>query len=316
MQLAFEQLAISEAKPFLKWAGGKSQLLEQMTTHFPTELMYGKIKRYVEPFVGSGAVFFYVAQHYDVQEFFIFDINDELILAYKTIRQNVESLINLLIEIQDRYFSLTPDEQKNYFYQVRSEFNLNRSKINFAEFHTDWIERTAQLIFLNRTCFNGLFRVNFKSEFNVPFGSYKNPKICNAKRLRAVSKTLQRAIIQQGDFTVCAEFVNGDTFVYFDPPYRPISQTASFTSYSNYNFDDTAQLRLAEFFKQLDAKGAKLMLSNSDPKNKNPNDHFFENAYQSYRVKRVRASRVINSNAKKRGQIYELLIMNYGDQTK
>jgi DNA adenine methylase len=300
-----------KAKPFLKWAGGKAQLLEQMDGYFPSELKLGKVKRYVEPFVGGGAVFFHVAQSYEVGEFFLFDVNEELVLAYQTIGDEVHGLIEALSQIQRQYHRLTPASQQRLFYKIRARFNRTRPEINFNKFHPAWIDRAAQIIFLNRTCFNGLFRVNANAEFNVPFGRYKNPRICSKENLRAISSLLQCAEILQGDFTACEKFVDADTFVYFDPPYRPISKTASFTYYAKDDFDDAEQLRLAEFYKKLDRTGAKLMLSNSDPKNENPHDHFFEEAYKGFRIERVAANRMINSNPEKRGKIRELLIMNY-----
>jgi len=298
-------------KPFLKWAGGKSQLIEQIVQNLPEELEQGKINRYIEPFVGGGAVFLYIAQLGKVKEFFICDINPELILAYKTIKTNVEDLIERLSRIQGNYLSLDMEERKRYFYQIRSQFNLQRQQINVQTFHPDWIERTAYLIFLNRTCFNGLFRVNSKGEFNVPVGRYKNPKICHAENLRSVAQILQNTQIYYGDFTISEAFVDHRSLVYFDPPYRPLNKTANFTSYSQELFDDSSQLRLRDFFKVLDHKGAKLILSNSDPKNENLEDNFFDVAYAEYQIKRVKAQRNINSKAIKRGQINELLIMNY-----
>ncbi|MBE9127504.1 MULTISPECIES: DNA adenine methylase [unclassified Coleofasciculus] len=298
-------------KPFLKWAGGKGQLLEQLKQFFPHELASGSIKRYIEPFVGGGAVFLYVAQSYPVDNFFISDINPELILAYKTIQRQVNDLIERLLEIEYKYLSLEETERKDYFYLIRSKFNFQRTGIENQSYNPAWIERTAQLIFLNRTCFNGLFRVNSKGDFNVPAGRYKNPKICDEGNLRAVAKILQRTQIQQGDFRDCEQVVNSSSFVYLDPPYRPISKTANFTAYSQAIFDDSEQLRLRDFFRLLDKQGAKLMLSNSDPKNEKATDDFFENAYDGYLIKRVKATRNINSNSSKRGQIDELLIMNY-----
>lgn len=299
------------ARPFLKWAGGKGQLLEQIDKYLPTELKEGSIKRYIEPFVGGGAVFLYLAQTYHTQEFYISDVNRELILAYKTIQKDVEGVIRVLSEIQARYYALNAESRKKYFYQLRTKFNSSRKSIDFHEFSDSWIERTAQIIFLNRTCFNGLFRVNSQGEFNVPAGRYKQPRICDSDNLRAVSRILQRARIYAGDYIKCADFVNQDSFVYFDPPYKPISKTANFTAYSQYNFDDAEQLRLRDFYCQLDRKGAKLALSNSDPKNEDPNDDFFEKAYKDYKIQRIKAARNINSNASKRGQISELLITNY-----
>ena len=301
----------AQAKPFLKWAGGKSKLIPQFIDYFPKELKQGKINRYIEPFLGGGSVLFYIAQNYCVEEFVIADISPEIVMAYQVIKNDVESLINSLLEIQAKYFTLDVEQQKELFYDIRSKFNLHQQDINLIEVNQAWVERTAYLIFLNRTCFNGLYRVNSKSEFNVPFGRYKNPKICSTDNLRAVSAILQRAEIRQGDFMTCEDFVDHNTFVYFDPPYRPISVTANFNSYANLEFDDAAQIRLADFFRKMDAKGAKLMLSNSDPKNINPDDDFFEKAYQGYKIERVKATRMINSNAQKRGQINELIIMNY-----
>jgi DNA adenine methylase len=213
--------------------------------------------------------------------------------------------------MERKYHRLSPNRQKEYFYAIRFQLNENRPSIDFNKYSEDWIERTAQIIFLNRTCFNGLFRVNSKGEFNVPFGKYKNPLICSEDNLQAVSELLHRTEIRLGDFSDCESFVNSETFVYFDPPYRPISKTASFTSYSKYDFDEAAQLRLASFYRLLHRKGARLMLSNSDPKNEDPKDHFFEDAYKGFRIQRVTANRMINCNADKRGKIFELLILNY-----
>lgn len=305
------QYSKRNVKPFLKWAGGKGQLLEQMSRYFPEQFGISNIKRYVEPFIGGGAIFFYIAQVSYIQEFFISDVNEELILVYQTIQRDVEGLIDHLTKFQQQYFQLDVEQQKELFYRVRSEFNVSRSTINFFKYHPEWTLRAAQLIFLNRTCYNGLFRVNSKSEFNVPFGRYKNPRICDKENLRATSQVLQGVEIYSGDFFECQSFVDADTFVYFDPPYRPISKTASFTSYSSYDFDDEAQKRLAQLFRELDKKGAKLMLSNSDPKNENLNDDFFDKLYEGFRINRVMAARMINCDATKRGPINELVITNY-----
>jgi len=302
------------ARPFLKWAGGKGQLIERLASFFPSEMTEGKIKKYAEPFIGGGALYFYVAQNYpSIEQFFISDVNVELVLAYRTIQREVESLIAWLEKLEKNYHSLSDPEQKIYFYDQRERFNEKLSSIDFENFKESWIERTAEIIFLNRTCFNGLFRVNSKGKFNVPFGDYKNPKICDAENLRAVSSLLQKTEIKLGDFTASEKFVDSSTFVYFDPPYRPLSKTASFTSYSKFEFGDEAQKRLAEYFTLLSKKEAKLMLSKSDPKNENPDDHFFEELYKhkDFRIERVDAARMINSNSSKRGKIKELVIMNY-----
>jgi len=300
-----------QPKPFLKWAGGKTQLLRQMSHFFPTELEYGKIKTYIEPFVGGGAVFLYLAKNYNIEKFFISDINPELIIAYKTIQRDVEELILHLMQIENKYLSLLDVERKKYFYDVRRQFNVFRSQIDLKKPNSKWIERTAQIIFLNRTCFNGLFRVNLTGDFNVPIGRYSRPKICNADNLRSVAQILQKTNIYQGDFSACENFIDRHTFVYLDPPYKPISKTSNFTSYSQHKFDDCEQIRLRNFFKLLDTKNVKLLLSNSDITNQDNQDNFFENAYSDYRIERVKANRNINSNTAKRKSINEILIMNY-----
>ena len=287
-------------------------MIEKLVDHFPPEMKDGRIKKYAEPFIGGGALFFYMAQNFSsIKSFYISDANPELAIAYQTIRQDVGRLISLLGEIEKEYHALVSEKQKEYYYETREDFNQKLPTIDPKRFQYNWIERTATIIFLNRTCFNGLFRVNSKGGFNVPFGDYKNPKICDPENLNAVSRLLQRATIEFSDFTGCESFVDSETFVYFDPPYRPISETASFNSYAKDNFGDKEQKRLAEFYRLLDKKNAKLMLSNSDPKNINPEDHFFETIYQDFQIKRVKASRMINSNAKKRGEINELLVLNY-----
>ncbi len=309
------------AKPFLKWAGGKRQLLAQIDARLPAELKNGRIHRYVEPFIGGSAVFFHVAQSYPAREYYISDQNRDLILAYQTLQHSVEEVIALLMEMQRQYHALAKDEQEKFFYQVRAEFNQSVGKATAvglpdpacetAPCETAQIRKTAQLIFLNRTCFNGLFRVNTKGAFNVPFGRYERPTICDAPNLRAAAAVLQRAEIRHADFEVCRSLVDTHAFVYFDPPYRPLSKSASFTAYASHTFDDAEQMRLAAFYRELDGRCAKLMLSNSDPHNTNPDDHFFQRLYQGYHIHKVYASRAINSKSAQRGKISELLITNY-----
>lgn len=310
MDIANKQVD-ANAKPFLKWAGGKGQLLNVIDSILPVELTNGSIEKYFEPFIGGGAVFFHLAQKFHFEEIYISDINRELIIAYKVIKKNVEPLIDALNNTEIEYLNLSSDERKEYYYKIRYVFNHNMSEINFDSFHSSWIERTAQLVFLNRTCFNGLFRVNKKGEFNVPYGKYKNPKICDKKNLLKVSNLLEFTTIKRGDFSIFTNIIDENSFVYFDPPYRPLNTSSSFTSYSMFFFDDAAQLRLADYYGLLDKKGAKIVLSNSDPKNINKEDHFFDNAYRGFNIKSVEASRNINSKGNKRGKISELLITNY-----
>lgn len=302
---------VTDIKPFLKWAGGKTQLLEEIDANLPKELKEGKIKRYIEPFVGSGAVLFHLLSHYNIENAYILDINPELINVYTVIKNDVEALITILEQKELEFLSKEKDERKEYYYKVRKSFNTDLEKFNFHDYTSDNIKRAAQFIFLNKTCFNGLFRVNKSGQFNVPMGDYKNPTICNAENLRASSQALQKVEIIEGDYTKSAQFVNEDTFVYFDPPYRPLNESSSFTSYSKFDFTDKEQEELARYFKKLDKLNIKLMLSNSDPKNINPNDNFFDNLYSGYKIRRVSAKRSINSKGAKRGQINELLITNY-----
>jgi DNA adenine methylase len=299
------------AKPFLKWAGGKGQLLEKFREFYPAELKEKKIQNFYEPFLGSGAVFFDVVQRYQIKNAFLYDINEELILTYQVIQKDVTHLLELLHNYEKKYHTLGKEKQQEFFYQQRTRYNTQRAKTDYSKLTDHSAVRAAQLIFLNRTCFNGLYRVNLKGEFNSPAGDYKNPKICDEKNLVAVNKILQIAEIKKAEFKEVLHDLKAKSFVYFDPPYRPISKTASFKAYAKDNFDDAAQRELAEVFQKLDEKGAKLMLSNSDPKNHDPKDNFFDELYKDYHIMRVPAKRMINSNANKRGSINEIVVKNY-----
>lgn len=302
-----------KARPFLKWAGGKTQLLDAIQARFPTELEQGAVTRYIEPFAGSGAVFFHLAAHYPLAELYLFDRNEELILAYRTLKTRCADVVDRLRDLQTDYYQLPPEDQKIFYYNLRRAFNETKDHVDFETDRPGLaaVKRTAQLIFLNRTCYNGLFRVNAKGGFNVPFGSYKNPTICDAENLNAVGEVLQRAKIFWGDFETCRAYVTPQTFLYFDPPYRPLNKTSSFTAYAAQPFDDAEQQRLAAFYRTLHGIGAKLMLSNSDPHNENPDDHFFDELYTGFTIHRVPATRMINSKPEGRGPIHELLIVNY-----
>jgi DNA adenine methylase len=300
-----------KARPFLKWAGGKSQLLEKFQTLYPKELTEGKIKNFYEPFLGSGAVFFDVAQRYDIKQAFLYDVNEELILAYKVIQSDVDSLIEVLHQYQKKFIRFDKEKRKSFFYAQRTAYNQQRLVIDYKKYSAEWVKRAAQLIFLNRTCYNGLYRVNSKGEFNSPMGDYVNPTICDEQNLQSVSKVLAIAEIKRADFTRITKDLKAKSFVYLDPPYRPISKTASFKAYSKHEFGDTEQQKLAAIFSELDKRGAKVMLSNSDPKNVNPPDNFFDELYTEFEIIRVPARRMINSNASKRGKINEIVVTNY-----
>jgi DNA adenine methylase len=301
-----------KAKPFLKWAGGKTQLLKQFESYYPTSLKLGKIKKYIEPFIGSGAVFLEICQNYEIESAYISDINFDLIQAYQVIQTWPDDLIELLGEFQIKFHESSQIERQLFFTKVRSQFNSQRKSKCDRPLSKDAIKRTAQLIFLNKTCFNGLFRLNSKGEFNVPFGRYKNPKILDAENIYRISQLLQKTEIRSSEFESCYTIADESSFIYFDPPYRPISKTANFTSYARSGFTDREQEKLALFYRKLDReKGSSLMLSNSDPKNENIDDDFFEQLYAGYSINRVSASRTINSVGVKRGRISELLIVNY-----
>ncbi len=290
------------AKPFLKWAGGKGQLLKEIEKYYHFDS--GKITKYAEPFVGGGAVLFDILNKYDLKEVYISDINADLINAYQVIRDNVEELIALLYKMQSEFIPIDTNARRNYYFNVRNKFNEPKTSDNN-------IEKAALLIFLNKTCFNGLFRVNRRGQFNVPMGAYKNPLICDEENLRAVSKKLKAVTIVRGDYKKSSDFIDENTFVYFDPPYRPLTETASFTAYNENAFGDNEQKELAEFAEKMRQRGALVVASNSDPKNTNPDDNFFEEIYPNFKIKRVEAVRMINCNSDARGKIKELLISNF-----
>lgn len=300
------------AKPFLKWVGGKTQLLNEFEKRIPYQIREKKaIKKYIEPFVGGGALFFYLKTKYDIKASYLFDINKELIVAYKTVQADSKALIDKLGEIENKHLEKTEEHRKEHYYGVRNKFNSQMNNFDYDNYNEDWIERTTFLIFLNKTGFNGLFRQNQKGEFNVPFGRYKNPKIYDEKNIIAVSEALKNTEIICGDFTESEKYIEKESFIYLDPPYRPISKTSNFTTYAKNGFQDEDQIRLSELFKKMDKKEAYLMMSNSDPKNEDINDNFFDELYRGYNIERVPAKRYINCDASKRGEINELIITNY-----
>lgn len=312
MQLTLSNKKIVNAKPFLKWAGGKTQLLEELDKRLPKKLIEeGAIENYVEPFVGGGALFFYLKKKYDVKSAYLLDINPELIVSYIAIKRNNKKVIQILKDMENEYLRKTNDERSEYYYQVRRSFNKEGKEFDFKRYNAKWPDRAAKLIFLNKTCYNGLFRQNSKGEFNVPFGRYNNPTICDENNIIEVSKALENTSIMCADFEESSKYIKKGTLVYLDPPYRPLTATSSFTNYAKDGFTDDEQIRLAKFFRRMDEKGAYLILSNSDPKNENPEDQFFDELYKEYHIDRVMANRMINCQADKRGYIQELIITNY-----
>jgi len=286
-------------KPFIKWVGGKGQLISTIENELPTQFLKNKQMTYVEPFVGGGAMLFWMLKNTKIERAIINDINSDLTKAYLTIKENVAELILCLKEIQDKYDNLsTLTERTDYYFENREKYNTKT---------LDNVENTALFIFLNKTCFNGLYRVNSKGKFNVPFGKYEKPTICDEDTLLADSELLQKVEILNGDFEQTINYTDKKSFFYFDPPYKPISKTSSFNSYSAEVFDDREQLRLKKFSDKLHNNGNLWLLSNSD------ND-FFDSLYSDYKISRVWATRAVNCKADGRGKLTEILIKNYEPQ--
>jgi len=292
------------AKPFLKWAGGKSQLIAIIEKSLPSEINDKKFN-YFEPFVGSGAVLFWMLENFPkLEKAVINDINADLINAYRVIASNPKELISILQILQDEFHILDgkDEEKKEYYYKKRELYNKRKEEKS---------GQAALFIFLNRTCFNGLYRVNKNNGYNVPMGSYKKPTICDNKNIFAVSNALQKVEILCGDYENILTETTTNSFFYFDPPYKPLSNTSSFNSYANDEFNDEEQIRLRNFCSKLESLGYKWMLSNSDVKGKDTNDNFFDEIYSEFSISRVKARRSINANPEKRGELNELLITNY-----
>lgn len=292
------------AKPFLKWAGGKTQLIASIEKALPKEIIENKFT-YIEPFVGSGAILFWMLNNFpSLEKAVINDINGDLINTYNTIAQKPNELISVLKQLQEEFhgFENDVDDKKIYFYDKREVYNLR---------NTDTTMQAALFIFLNRTCFNGLYRVNRNNGFNVPMGSYKKPTICDEQNILAVSEMLQKVEILNGDYQDTLSHATENTLFYFDPPYKPLSNTSSFNSYAKDEFNDEEQIRLRDFCQELDNLGHKWILSNSDVAGKDMNDTFFDDIYSEFVISRVKAKRSINANAEKRGTLNELLITNY-----
>ena len=290
LKLDEKEFKQTNAKPFVKWAGGKRQLIPELLKHIPKNF-----NNYFEPFVGGGALFFelYNLGILKDKKVYLFDINDELINTYEVIRDFPDKLIEKLKEFKSQH-------NKEFYYQIRE---LDRDE-NYK--NLDNITKAARFIYLNRTCFNGLYRVNKKGYFNVPMGSYENPQIVNEENILAVSEALQNVIIKHCDYREVLKYANSGDFIYFDPPYYPLNDTANFTSYTQGDFLEKEQIELFETFKFLANKGCSMLESNSDTE-------FINNLYKEFTIEKVFANRAINSKGSKRGKITEVLIRNYND---
>lgn len=288
-----------KAKPFIKWVGGKGQLIEQLEAMLPADFDNWENVTYIEPFVGGGAMLFYMLQtHPNIKSAIINDINEDLTTCYMMVKQSPDALVESLKQIQKEYYSLqNEDARKQFFLLMRDEFNTKQ---------LNSIDNTTLFFFLNRTCFNGLYRVNKAGLFNVPFGRYETPTICDPNTIYSDSELLQNVEILTGDYQQTIAYANGNTLFYFDPPYRPLNNTSSFNDYAKEAFNDFAQRRLKEFCDRVEALGYKFMLSNSDC-----SDMFFDDLYAQYIIERVWASRSVNANPQKRGKLTEILVHNY-----
>jgi DNA adenine methylase len=279
---------IKIAKPFLKWAGGKTQLINEIKKALPKDISSDKFT-YIEPFVGSGAVLFWMLNNFPkLEKAVINDINEDLINTYKTIASRPAELISILEILQNEFHNLEGSEEnkKLYYYQKRELYNTRKEEQS---------GQAALFIFLNRTCFNGLY--------NVPMGGYKKPTICDKENILAVSTALQKVEILNGDFEQTLNYADKNSLFYFDPPYKPLSETSSFNSYAKDKFNDREQVRLKDFCSKLDVLNHTWILSNSDVKEKNANDNFFDDLYSDFNIQRVDARRSINANPEKRGKL-------------
>jgi len=296
------------ARPFLKWAGGKTQLLREIEKRLPPCPKDGY--DYVEPFLGGGALFFYLQEKGMIKTALLNDTNPELILCYRAVRDHVEELIDQLEEYQTNL----PDdmeERKTHFFETRDKVwnkKLCTDPLRMDPAHM--VERVVLTIYMNKACFNGLFRVNSKGEFNTPFGFPKNKNICDEEVLKQASEALQNVELRNDDCFELKIDTEKRNFIYFDPPYRPITET-SFTAYDKSGFNDDHQRKLGDLARYYRDNGIDVLISNSDPKNYDESDDFFDELYKEFTRERISARRMVNSDGGKRGVINELLIRSY-----
>ena len=292
------------AKPFVKWAGGKGALIKHLLEYLPNDFEEQQDITYIEPFVGGGAMLFYMLTHYpNIKRAIIADVNRDLINCYQFIKSDPSGLITLLRDIKNRYYQLSSiDEKSAFYYQMRESYNNNELTP---------LERSACFIFLNKTCFNGLYRVNAYGRFNVPFGKYATPPICDEDLIWANHKILKNVDIYIGSYeTILRHLGRRYNFIYLDPPYRPLSASAHFIEYTHTVFDDSEQERLKLFCDRLTQRGCKVMQSNSNSFDTDGTSYFTK-LYNDYNIEQIKAHRFINAHAGKREKETELLIMNY-----
>lgn len=308
-QTEMENMNVSQdsrivAKPFVKWAGGKGALINELVNFLPRDFGQQLNVTYIEPFVGGGAMLFHMLTHYpNIKRAIINDVNEDLINCYLLIKTNPDKLIASLKKIQEEYYQqISIDEKSEYYYKMRDKYNEGELSLE---------DRSACFIFLNKTCYNGLYRVNANGEFNVPFGKYKKPNICDEELIMADHEVLQKVDIYVGEYRNITKHLGKKyNFIYMDPPYRPLSGSACFIEYTCKTFDDVEQERLKEYCDALTLKGCKIMQSNSNSIDNN-GEPYFTKLYNAYRIDQIRAHRFINTHVEKREKETELLIMNY-----
>lgn len=296
-----------QSKPFIKWAGGKYKLADTIITEAEKHIDFTRFERYIDPFVGGGGMYFAFANRIEFKELFISDINEELINVYMQIKENFTELIFLLDKIELEYNSLvTIEDKKKYYYSLRELFNKNieEKKLN--------VEQASIFIALNKLDFNGLYRVNSKGFFNVPFGQKRLANLYELENLQNVKKLLEKTNIYRMDYRDCIKYVNNKSLVYFDSPYRPLPGSKSFTSYTESDFNDEDQKELAKFSNLVIEKGGTFLLSNSDPKHTDDSDNFFDDLYNKFVIERISAQRNIGAQSKSRGKVSEILVIGKG----
>lgn len=281
-------------KPFIKWVGGKTRTIPELKARFPIG-MGTEITKYCEPFIGGGAMFLYIVANYNIKQIMINDMNKVLIYAYRLIKEDVNSLINSLLSIQKKYYSLNEHEREAYYYRARAMYNAL-----IADVDSNIVKVVTLFIFLNKTCFNGLYRVNSKNGFNTPFGKHKGNMLHDASNLQDISKALQNVIISDGDYRQCTNFINKDTFVYIDPPYLQDKNTPMFTQYNAGGFDFEHQKKLKIWIDEISCNGARIMMSNSDAQ-------ILQVLYKEYSIQKIKVSRFVKAVQ----HVEELVITNY-----
>ncbi len=302
---------LGKAGPFLKWAGGKGQLLKSLEQNLPESVKNGEGFRYLEPFVGGGALFFFLAENLSLKQAMLMDKNPALINCYKVVQSDVDPLIKTLAKLEKDYLEKTSEERESLFYEIRKKYNRIKLKNKWGK--KDVLQLAAFLIFLNKTCYNGLYRENSLGEFNVPFGKYIKPRICDRENLLCCSEALSKAELKCLDFSASFSLSRKKDLVYMDPPYRPVNKTSSFTQYSKGGFSEDDQKKLAGLCTKMHKKGCYVLLSNSVPAGTKEQDNFYKQNFKSkyFSIKKIKARRAINSKGSARGAVEEVLIKNY-----